>query len=498
MKRRPARHTSSSAGLRLEPRPFRALEHELARLSYRGIAIGPTLNDALIVNFLWGNGDWASGARWVNKARLFRHFLRPRHARPFSAKEGRGRILVTWQDVSPRFDEMLLPIVAEIGPARCEVVTSLREYPAALAPEVPVRAWEDAIPFRVREWRRHYVAAAPGWRRQLKALCQQHGLPTGSYELLALRLLISSQWIEGALAFLAETRPALVLTDYDRNIRWACLVLAARSLGIPTVSLVHGAIRSDAIGFSPVLADRLICWGTADRNKLIEAGEPPDRVLVGGCPRLSRDLPVSKAEARSRMGLDLGVFTVMLATSPDRSPLDLAEVFCLALEDVEGVQPIVRLHPAESPSDYAEVIARHPGVRFLNSEQSSLDESLAAADLVVVRGSGVGADALLKRKNVAVLSPDGQLAGFDVDLVESAGCTLTRTPEDLRQLVSRMRSLGDQSPPAEQAERYLTAFCAAYGPQAAKLTAQLVISAVGDADACIPRADGMKRMPGGK
>ena len=53
------------------------------------------------------------------------------------------------------------------------------------------------------------------------------------------------------------------------------------------MTLVHGGIDKEATWFSPVLADKIICWGKLDRNKLIAAGERSEKILIGGCPRFS-------------------------------------------------------------------------------------------------------------------------------------------------------------------------------------------------------------------
>ena len=112
--------------------------------------------------------------------------------------------------------------------------------------------------------------------------------------------MVASQRVLGCLGFLEAHRPSAILTEYDRNSLWSCLVLAARKLGIPSLTLVHGVIERDAFGFSPVLADHILCWGELDRATLIHAGEASSRVTVAGCPRLSRDLPSPSPEVRQK------------------------------------------------------------------------------------------------------------------------------------------------------------------------------------------------------
>jgi hypothetical protein len=290
-----------------------------------------------------------------------------------------------------------------------------------------------------------------------------------------LNLLVASQRIEGFLAFLSDARPSAILTEYDRNHLWSCLILAARQLGIPTVTLVHGVMGPEAIGFAPVLADVIACWGESDRKKLLAAGVPARTIKIGGCPRLSRDIGFAQVEARERLGLDPKARIVLLATSPDRGFLELAELFCRGLHATPDLLGVVRLHPAETKAAYTQVAERYPGVRFMENSEASLDESLAATDIVVVRGSGFGSDALIKRRPVVVLNPDTWSTGHDQDLVESAGCPRAGTAEELSATLSR--SLSDDAfrrKLASAAEDYVADFCAAFGPESARLIADIV------------------------
>jgi hypothetical protein len=255
-------------------------------------------------------------------------------------------------------------------------------------------------------------------------------------------------------------------------------VLAARKIGIPSLTLVHGVIERDAFGFSPVLADHMLCWGEIDRAKLVDAGEAPSRVMVAGCPRLGRDLPDPSLEVRRRLGIDRDGPVAMLATSPERFRFDLAEAFCSAIEQLRGVSGVVRLHPSEDLASYHAIIARHPTVSFVENSSASMDEALAATDVVVVRASGFGSDALVKRRPVVVLSPERHPTGHDLDLIELAGCPHAHDADELAALLGRLTQ--DPRFRAEReiaAERFVTQFCAAFGDESADITAAAVRTA---------------------
>jgi hypothetical protein len=454
---------------------FREIESELSTLRYGDVPIGPTLNDTLVINFLWGHGDWRWRRAALNRATRLRHRLHPRAGRGDDGGMTPGKVLVTWQESSPRFDGMLRPVVDNLGSGNCIVVLGGGSDVPLLPDGTEVVKWDEAMRFRRDQWRTQYRRCLPEWSRRVRSVCQRYDVPRGAFELLSLQLMISSQRIEGARGLLEDTRPSLVLTEYDRSYLWSCLVLTARHMGIPTITLVHGVIRPDALGFAPVQADRIVCWGESDRNKLLAAGESAQRIVVGGNPRLTRDLPATPSEARQVLGLSRSGRVAVLATSPDRGHLELAELYCRTIEAIPEMTGVVRLHPAEDRSLYASVAERYPGIRFMENDEASLGEALAAADVVVVRGSGVGSDALIKRRSVVVLNPDGELSGNDWELVNAAGCPMARTSGELEDVLRRLVADGGPTPEAAQtSEDYVADFCGLFGRDSARVIGDVV------------------------
>ena len=370
---------------------------------------------------------------------------------------------------------MLLPVLERFGSVEYAVLYAddgvTHQVPAGI-PHLPYR---EVMDFDARAWRREYQRCWPSWKRTLSDACARYGFPEGAFELLSLDLMVASQRVLGCLEFLETHRPSAILTDYDRHTRWSCLVLAARKLGIPSLTLVHGVIPPDAFGFSPVLADHILCWGELGRATLLDAGEAPSSVTVAGCPRLSRDLPSASLEVRRRLAIDHDGPVAMFATTPQGIRLELVDAFCRAIEQLPGISGVVRLHPSEHLASYQAMIARHPMVSFVENGRASVDEALAATDIVVVRASGFGSDALVKRKPVVVLSPDQQPTGHDLDLIELAGCPHAHDADELAAVLGRMAL--DPAFRAERAiaaEHFVTQFCAAFGDESADITAAAV------------------------
>ena len=117
--------------------------------------------------------------------------------------------------------------------------------------------------------------------------------------------------------------------------------------------------------------------------------------------------------------------------------------------------------------------------QFLNNSQFSLDESLAASDVVVVQSSGLGGDALVKRRLVVVIEIPGTPLGHGKDLIEQAGCPRAASAEEL---VASLRSLlFDEEARRHHfaaAERFVEDFCAYFGQDSARRIVESVLQTI--------------------
>lgn len=454
---------------------FREIERELSAPLFFGVPLGSVLNDCLMVQFITGHADWRWRRRLFNRALMARHWLYPRHARKGPMLPTRGRTLVTWLDATPRLNELVRPVVQALVGNTCVVLCGNKEVASCVPCMVAVILWEEVQMLKVAEWRSEYQRCRPLWAAKLTRLCRKLDLPEGAFDVLAFELMIASQGVAACIEFLKVSQPRSIVTDYDRSHKWACLVLAARVVGIPTTTLTHGIMHQDALGFSPVLADNIVCWGDLDRAKLLAAGERPEKVIAAGCPRLDRELGVSRVEARTRLALNLNSPVIIFASAPDAKQLASADLFCEAIEMLPGVAGVVRLHPSENLRVYSSTIGHHPKVIFLQNEKATLDECMAAADVIVVHSSGVGSDALVKGRPAVVLSCDGSQEEIFAELSAQAGCPRAKTPEELAQILSRI--INDSAyrlKLSEAAEQYVARFCKAFGVESAHLIADIV------------------------
>ncbi len=459
-----------------------AFDAELAQPEIEGIPIGSTLTDILIVDYINGGGRWGMAQRWLDGLRWWkRYFHAPRGSEDGLAQTS-GRILVTWRSSTSRVDELILPMLQALTFERCTVVYENSNVLQRLPLGVDSVDLKKALCYDRRNWLAAFRRCWPQWRSRVYQLSKSFGLPRGVADRLALCIIVNSQMALGCLDFLKRCRPAAVVTDYDRARLSSCLVLAAASLGIPTFSLQHGVMGENAVGYVPVLADKMFCWSELHRTIVTEAGQNPANLAIGGCPRLTRAFSVDPQSARKRLQIDPLHRVAMLGTSPaaESQKRLLTEWFCRAVKQLDGVKGIVRLHPSESLDFYRTIADDFPEISFIDNAQVSLDESLAACDVVVVQRSGLGSDALIKGRLVVVVDLPDEPLGHGQKLIERAGCPRAASVEELA--ASLRNLLFDDAVRIRHfaaAQPYVEEFCAYFGRESAEKIAEEVNRVIG-------------------
>jgi hypothetical protein len=463
----------------------REMERQLSAFTFRGVPIGAILAGVLHDEVWGGKGDWGVCDRLKNRLRFHYHLVCPfrceKEPRP-DLSFFKSRILLTCSGTSRRLIDLVVPVAQHLGFERCVVLCPSSET-AALLPEGICSLVLDRITGRCdhRAWHQEFMSLWIKLRPALKRMMLELNLPRGVYDRIAAAVVIGTQRITRSESILRRSGVAAVLSDHDRSYLWAPLVLSARVLGLPTFTLMHGTFGAQCAGYYPLLADKIFCWGSLQREMLISAGAEADRMIVAGCPRLTRELALSSKEAKAKSGLDPEKLMVMLATAPYRLDLrhQLVEVFCLAVQRVKMCTAVVRLHSSEKLEHYAEIALRFPAVRFMLNDESSVDDALAAADVVVVHSSGFGSDALVKGRLTVILDAIDLPLGHGQELIDYAGCLRATSSENLTEILSRLlRDEEERYRLRQSAEQYVQRFCAYFGEDSAHRIASRVLQAI--------------------
>lgn len=180
---------------------------------------------------------------------------------------------------------------------------------------------------------------------------------------------------------LATVRPRVLLTGWEAS-RTAWLE-AARTAGVPTVSIQHGVIYPNSpdyyrpAGPGLVLPTVMCVYGAYERRLLVEeCGYPPGAVIATGSPRITSDTGAAVADpdarARVRRSLGLGDSEQMLVITGARHAvgegLVSTTIYSRLLDgELPAIHLVVKLHPEEDQGDHyltlIEGLARAGGYR---------------------------------------------------------------------------------------------------------------------------------------
>ena len=251
--------------------------------------------------------------------------------------------------------------------------------------------------------------------------------------------------------FLEATGAGAVALASDQHRIGRVTVAVARPLGVRTVVLQHGLPQA-RIGYLPVIADRVAAWSSASRQWFVDAGTPPESVVVTGSPR---------ADALRTMAEDVrGGCHVLLALSPTAEETNLAIVRLVldAVAEMDQALLTIKLHPGQGDWSFVPrlVEPHRAGDRVTVLQHEPLGPLLAAASVVVVHRSSVALEALAAGRPVVVgragtepTTADLELATLRLPVCDSAG-DLAETVERLSGQANAQTYFDDRYPAIEE------------------------------------------------
>lgn len=462
----------------LTPEVLLAIEEALNYPLFFGIPAGPTINEALIVALYNAKRVWNWRAKVIDYLRYrYRRFHQP----SFGSKDlsyYKNRMIFTWLFDRSDLKALVLPLVEAYDFNQTVIVGPLTSMQTQLSNQTEFVLWDEFPKIDMKDWRREFDRCVPTWRHRLNEVLEKHSVPTYIAEFALTSLQIGTQRIMSANQFLNVVSPSIIVTEYDRNGHSSCLVLAARQRGIPAITMLHGALTPyPSYGYTPILSNYVCCWGELHKHNLMEHGVNQEQLIVTGCQSISRTIEAKNDSARLKIGLALDKPVVLLATSPikleDRK--NYAVVFCTAMSRLPEITAIVRLHPAENITEYQDIINKFPNIKFLSNIAMSLDEALAATDIVVIHESSFGIDALLRGKLVVILDVLTTPLRIGKELIEIAGCPSIKDPDELELVVLKIFTKENfRNELHAKAEQYSEQYCNSYGQDAVNNVCRLI------------------------
>ena len=489
-----ARH-STPQKFKLDRATLLAIEDAVNYPKFAGYRVGVMLNDVLTVAFFDARKTWNWETRLADKILQFLQRWHQGQSGRSALGSLKGRILITWLFDRDDLRALMIPIAEKIGLSKTLVLVANKAMQSKLPAQTACLPWHEFPAINMQAWRQEYDRCAGIWRMRLEKLLEQHALPSYIATHLLQKLQVQTQRLMSADILIAAVHPKAIVTEYDRNSHASCLMLSAERHGIPTITMLHAAALGTypAYAFAPVLARFVCCWGDQHYANLLAHGVLPERLVVTGCQALEHGTPKEDRKAVSaKLGLDSRRAVLMLATSPIaiESRLAYTRMFCQAASLMEGVQALVRLHPAERRDEYQTLINAFPNIRFLENCALSRDESLAVCDIVITHESSFGFDALIKGKPLALIDLHEAPLIHCRELIEVAECPIADNVDALVSVLLRLLTdSGWRKLKKTAADAYVETFCKHYGAEALSHVCQVIDEAGYSTPASSERAD---------
>jgi len=446
------------------------LESLLYEPRFLDVPIGATLKDLLFGVFTVGSRPLGHAAALRARLGWWRFCWRGPRKQEAIPRLETGRVLLTLLADTRRLYELVLPVIAELEPRHCNVIGGGLSIHQKLPPETGFCTRYQMTEVDLRTWRLDYGRCRTAWHKTIRQWLHRHRLPSALFVHLAYALAVRSYCVAGFFQFLDRIQPSAVVADSEHNHPWSSLVLTARQRGIPTVQMIHGVLDPPYTAV-PLLSDVALCWGEQQREQMIELGTDPGRLVVTGCQRLTRTMRPDSRAVRARLGLPAEGPIIMLATNP-RPREEWRKLFFAfgeAFQDHPGLAAVVRLHASEKENEHREECARYPALRVLENQAWTVEDAMAACDVVVIHNSGLGNDALVLGRLVVLLDVLAAPLGNGQMLADRAGSPVARTAAELRQVVDRIFAEPNYRRQLHsQAEAYVGWFCSAFDQDAAR------------------------------
>ena len=465
------------------------LEATLNHIQFKGIPVGGLIASAMYVELYKGNGDWSLKARMrdnLSRIKLLfpqKYLSKQRSDSHLPEETAMNKALITFSSSRRHIFNMSYEYWKTVNEdSTCFLLdkSALQRFSEKDEPMIIFSS--DVQSCSVINWRREFKSISRQITKELEVFTQTNAIPGYVAFRITNYLIGQTQKLLAYQTLLEQIKPRYLLVEYDRFFITSPLVLAARLAKVPSFTMVHGTINNK-IGYLPILADRLFCWGNAQQEqlRLLSKNENNNlsNVEVIGAPQITRTPLVTKAQVREKIKIPVDKKVVLLATNPTRRELRhrLISIFCDAMQGCDKIQGIVRLHPSEQPEFYRNYIELYPNILIDVDNKLSYDDSLAIADIVCIYNSAFGFDAIFKHIPTFVIKIGQKDLGQAEQLISHGKMPVVKTSDDLIETIKQyFQNDTYRLELKSNVDACADYYCAAYSVDAAKKMNRAIIS----------------------
>jgi UDP-N-acetylglucosamine 2-epimerase len=258
-----------------------------------------------------------------------------------------------------------------------------------------------------------------------------------------------------ATRMLRHLRPDTVLLQNEYGDWQKSLVLAASSLGIPTLALQHGIIYAEHPGYSHdpfefakdspysnrTIPDKLAVYGEFTKDVLcMQCHYPEDMIELTGQPRYDSLLKVidgfNKSDFLTSRGVPPSDRVLLLITQGREVSLHFLESVLEAVSRMPNISVLVKPHPGDRAFGWhREVANRYDLNCVILGPKSDTAQALAASDAVATVTSTTAVEAMILRKPVVIVNLTG--AKDPIPYVERGAALVARSHSEIAGVISQ-------------------------------------------------------------
>ncbi|MBE7150751.1 spore coat protein, partial [Bacillus mycoides] len=245
-----------------------------------------------------------------------------------------------------------------------------------------------------------------------------------------------------------------VIVGTTEDVTSRALTFLARSEGIPSYCLQHGAIMGEEAYF-PVFATKQVVYGKYEEDWYLQKGSSESQIEIVGHPRFDdifNRTYMDKKELFKTLKIDLTTKVIFIATQPFKTSfyIELTE----KLVKDKNITVIIKPHPWEKGRNLVEEYIRlsklYPNVKYITNEVNMYDVILHA-NLVVISNSTVGLEAMLL--DIPVVVYKSLLEDRDYKYYDSLDWIVNQSMEDILSTVKKVLNDSSQSNLAKELRR---------------------------------------------
>ncbi|WP_435196352.1 hypothetical protein [Natronomonas sp. EA1] len=259
---------------------------------------------------------------------------------------------------------------------------------------------------------------------------------------------------------------------------------------IPTINYVGGAAWGNPTSqYSSCNADKILVPGKVLRQRFIDYGMSPDKVVETGSPRfktlqnkLARDDEI-KRKYKKELGIDQTTYVVTYLTQSfntyygAKDRINEATAIINSMTGIDDCHLLIKVHPSESNIGVYNDIASDCGLSDYSILRSDLHESLIAADTAIVKESSTGFEALLSNCNLIVTDISGGKIEY-TPYNHQSPALLVNNEYELKKTLRKLRSCNSISGCDPDIIQFISKYYGDIDSNPSKAIAQIIVDEV--------------------